>query len=252
MKLAILLTIALMMSEAISAAGPMYTVKEGDTLWGIARRYGLSYGRLCEINGKPEGWSLVRPGQKIVAAQLLDDSDDISLFAGETEADFEHNCAVRKTGDEFGMLRDSLFMRRRTEAGTYEWRLLMTTGGDWKDAEGMNKWCKDIAEGQRSCFMVLSAKLAKDRHGIWMACNPYSFTYFIVCYFDLDRNTFKVLSDGDSINEQPDGTILIRNRKTYLEDKNGEPLGAAWYDEWRSRDGKVVRKTRPRQINEIE
>ena len=42
------------------------------------------------------------------------------------------------------------------------------------------------------------------------------------------------------MDEQPDGTILIKNRKTYLQDEKGEPFGAALYDEWIAPDGKVV------------
>lgn len=53
------------------------------------------------------------------------------------------------------------------------------------------------------------------------------------------------IGDGDTIDVQPDGTILVKNKKTYLHDKNGESLGAAWYDEWIAPDGRVVRKTQP-------
>ena len=58
----------------------------------------------------------------------------------------------------------------------------------------------------------------------------------------------RVLGDGDTADEQPDGTILIKGRKTYLQDEKGEPLGAAWYDVWITPDGKVVRKTKPVQL----
>ena len=51
--------------------------------------------------------------------------------------------------------------------------------------------------------------------------------------------------ETESEEEQEDGTILVRDKKTYLSDENGEPLGAAWYDVWLTPDGKVVRKTTP-------
>ena len=54
------------------------------------------------------------------------------------------------------------------------------------------------------------------------------------------------------MDEQPDGTILIKNRKTHLQDEKGEPLGAAWYDEWIAPDGKVVRKSKPIPMSEME
>ena len=46
--------------------------------------------------------------------------------------------------------------------------------------------------------------------------------------------------------------ILIKNRKTHLQDEKGEPLGAAWYDEWIAPDGKVVRKSKPIPMSEME
>jgi hypothetical protein len=48
--------------------------------------------------------------------------------------------------------------------------------------------------------------------------------------------------DGFALLEQSDGTFLIKNKKTYLSDKNGEPLGARWYDVWITPDGRIVRK----------
>ena len=61
-----------------------------------------------------------------------------------------------------------------------------------------------------------------------------------------------VFCDGDTMDEQPDGTILIKNRKTYLQDEKGVSLGAAWYDEWIAPDGKVVRKSKPIPMSEME
>ena len=45
---------------------------------------------------------------------------------------------------------------------------------------------------------------------------------------------------------------LIKNRKTHLQDEKGEPFGAALYDEWIAPDGKVVRKSKPIPMSEIE
>ena len=41
-----------------------YIVKQGDTLWGIAKRHKISYERLCELNNKSNDWSQITVGQK--------------------------------------------------------------------------------------------------------------------------------------------------------------------------------------------
>lgn len=60
-----------------------------------------------------------------------------------------------------------------------------------------------------------------------------------------------VLIDGDSADEQPDGTILVKGKKTYLSDEKGEPLGARWYDLWMTPDGKIVRKSQLLSADEL-
>ena len=60
-----------------------------------------------------------------------------------------------------------------------------------------------------------------------------------------------VLTDGDSADEEPDGTIWVLNKKIYLYDKNGEPDGAAWIEEWITFDGKVVRKGEPKRQEDV-
>ena len=180
-------------------------------------------------------------------AELL---DGLALFAGETEADGAFNEAERKANPEGPRLcRNSLFIRWREADGTDEWRLLMTSGGNWKDADGMNGWCKDRARQVRECFMVLKARLSNDGQSIWLVCNPFSFTYNVVCQFDLRTNAFRVIGDGDSAEEQADGTILVRNKKSYRNGENGEPLGAVWYDEWIAPDGTVIRKSEPKRLD---
>ena len=178
-------------------------------------------------------------------ATLLSKSGGLALFAGETEEDTSFN-ATNKTGE----CRNSLFARKRANKGKDEWRLVMTSGGDWKDAERMDEWCRDRAGDARHCFDVLKAALATNGRHIWLVCNPHTGTYNIVGCLDLARNTFRVLVDGDSAEEQPDGTILVKNKKTYMDDENGESLGAAWYDQWITPDGKVVRKSLPSRLED--
>ena len=178
-------------------------------------------------------------------AELLYEAGDCALFAGETEADDVFNAAARKADLECPEIRNSLFFRQQTKDGTNVWRLVMTSGGGWKDAVGVSEWCKDRASGVRSCFFVVKARMSADGRGIWLVCDPHTSTYFLVCRYNFDDNSFRVLCDGDTADEQADGTILIKNKKTYLYDEKGVSLGAAWYDEWIDPDGKVVRKTKP-------
>ena len=182
-------------------------------------------------------------------AKLLNEYGDLALFSGETEADGVFNAEAKQNGS--WSRRNSLFLRWRMANGTNEWRLLQTSGGDWKDADGMNKWCKMWADSIRDRFDAIRASLSKDGRFIWLVCNVHNDVYRLICRFDLRENTLAVLTDGDSADEQPDGTILVKGKKTYLSDENGEPLGARWYDLWTTPDGKVVRKGRLWSADEL-
>lgn len=220
-----------------AATAPVYTVKEGDTLWGIAQSNGLSCAQLCKSNGKPQDWNSIHPGQKIIVGELLDESGDTSLYAWETESDIAFN----KSNDWCS--RNSLFMRRRISGRPDEWRLIMTAEGDWTLADGMGEWCKDRANEARRGFQVMTARMSRDRRFVWMICNPHIGTYELVCSLELETGKFMVLTDGCTVTEQADGTLFVEGKKTYLPDENGESLGAAWYDLWITPKGKVVRET---------
>lgn len=142
--------------------------------------------------------------------------------------------------DENTWHRNSLFLRRRTTNGKTEWRLILTSGSDWKDADGMGEWGKMRASDVRSCYNVVNASLSKDGRYIWMVCNPScSFWWNVVCRFDLCENALAVLIDGDSADEQPDGTILVTGKKSYPSPDDG--LGAIWRDVWINPKGEIVR-----------
>lgn len=249
-----------------AVASPFYTVKQGDTLWGIARAHKMSYERLCELNSKPYDWCQIKVGQKIMVspvlprpseerlasfgtpyegepkdAELLNEYGDLALFSGKTKEDIAFNAEPEREKDLCD--RNSLFLRRRKKEGGDEWRLVMTSGGDWKDADCMGDWGKIWVGDVRDCCKIVRASFSKDGRFVWMVCDPScSFGFDVVCRLDLREKTLAVLIDGDTADEQPDGTILVKGKKTYLSDENGEPLGARWHDVWMTPDGKVVRK----------
>ena len=272
---AILLCFACVALTDGATAASEYIVKQGDALWGIAKAHKMSYERLCELNNKPTDWSLIRVGQKIMVspvlprsaeeqlasfgtpyatepkdAKLLNEYGDLALFSGETEADVAFNAEPERGND--WCHRNSLFLKRRKDDGTAEWRLILTSGSDWREADGMGEFGRIWVDDIRSCLNVVRASLTRDGRTLWMVCNPPCSSWFdVVCRFDLCENTLAVLTDGDSADEQPDGTIMVKGKKTYLSDENGEPLGARWYDLWMTPDGKVVRKGRLWSADEL-
>ena len=182
-------------------------------------------------------------------AKPLNEYGYLALFSGETEADDAFNAEAKQNGN-WGR-RNSLFLLKRTKEGTNTWRLLLASGGDWKDADDMGEWGKNMANEIRKCFNVIKASLSKDGRYIWLVYNPEIPLYDVVCRLDLREKTLAVLTDGDSADEEPDGTIWVLNKKVYLHDKNGEPDGAGWIEEWLTPDGKVVRKGAPKRADDV-
>ena len=167
-------------------------------------------------------------------AKLLNKYGNLALFSGETEADVTAN-----QSDEETWSRNSLFLSRRTTNGKTEWRLILTSGSDWKEADDMGEWGKMWACGVRSCYKVVKASLSKDGRHIWMVCDPScTFWWDVVCRFDLHENTLAVLIDGDSADEEEDGTIRVKGKKLYPNDDHG----AAWHDVWITPNGKILRE----------
>ena len=177
-------------------------------------------------------------------------SGALALFSGETAEDAAFNKAAKMGDKESPLQRNTLFLHRspKNEDDLFnDWQLLLTTGYNWRFADGMDEWCASRAQELKRCFLVERATFASDGRHIWLVCNTQSHTYLTVCAYNVENYEFRVLADGDTADEQPDGTILVKNRKTYLVDKEGNPLGAAWYDAWIAPDGKVVRKSEPRK-----
>ena len=179
-------------------------------------------------------------------AELLDESGAFALFSGETAEDSAYNQTSRYDS------RNSLFLRRRRPDGAEEWRMLLTTGSGWREADGMGAWCSTHTRLVKGCFCVQGARFASDGRHLWLVCESNFATFRVICSYDTQANTLRVIIDGDTADEQPDGTILVKNTKTYLSDENGEPLGARWYDAWIAPDGKVVRKGKLKTAEEVD
>lgn len=249
-----------------------YIVRSGDTLWRIAREYETSYEKLCTLNNKPNGWSKIKTGQKIIVpmtqpyfsdeefaslgtlyqgepndAELQKRYGKLALYVGETAADVEF-----KNTNTYYYGRNSLFLKRRNKDGMDEWRLLLTTRSDWREADGMDKWSSSQASDIKTCLNIVDAKFTSDKRYILMICDTGIGFWNVACAYNIYDRSLRVFMDGTAICEEPDGMFLIKNKKTYLSDKNGEPLGARWYDLWITPDGKIVKKGKLKTLEETD
>ena len=172
---------------------------------------------------------VTKPGN----AKLLDESGALALFSGETAEDSASNNAPDVLDR-----RNSLFLRRCTATGMYQWRLILTTGSNWRTPDGMGRWCSAQTQCIKGCFFVLKACFAADGRHLWLVCVTDSCTFTVVCSYDVYECIFRALIDGADVEDARDGTILVKGKKFYPDDD----LGAAWHDVWITPDGKIVRE----------
>lgn len=172
-----------------------------------------------------------RDSTQVNNTKLLHETGNIALFSCETAADVESNAQKALTAEEGDFYyRNSLCLRRHKEGGGDEWRLLVTTDGDWKAAEDMDDWGRYHANELRARFEVYQATLSADGNEVWMVCNSGSGFFSVVCRYNIRENSLKVVSDGSGVELLSDGKVLIKEVKSYHYDENGESLGARWQD----------------------
>ncbi len=171
-------------------------------------------------------------------AKLLDESGALALFSGETPEDIDSNKA--RDADPDRPCRNSLFLRRRMADGTDEWRVLLTSGSTWREAAGMSEWCSFQASDLKDNFYIRKAKFASDRRHLWLVCDTGIPFWDVICSYDVQNGEFRALIDGFAFEEQPDGTLLVHEKKSYPDPDDGR--GAIWRDVWINLDGEIVRK----------
>ena len=171
-------------------------------------------------------------------AELLDESGALALFSGETAEDADSNKARDAYHDR--PCRNSLFLRRHKADGTDEWRVLLTSGSNWREAAGMSKWCSSQSSDLKNNFYIRDAKFASDKRHLWLVCNTCNAWLDVVCSYDVQKGEFRALIDGSSLEEQPDGTLLVHGKKSYPNPDDGR--GAIWRDVWINLEGEIVRK----------
>lgn len=165
--------------------------------------------------------------------ELLNESGSLALFAGETAEDTTSN-----NDPNTPCLRNSLFLRRRKTDGSYQWRLILTTGSDWRTPNCIGTWCSCHTQCLKDNFFVRKARFASDGRHLWLVCNSGSCTFTVVCSYDVHDRIFRALIDGADVEDAADGTILVKDKKFYPDDDRG----AAWHDVWITPEGKIVRE----------
>ena len=202
---------------------------------------GCKYGRSWECATPVSEWPVLMELPRVEApskAEILEESGSLALFVGETAEDAAFNEEEREAHPDFPSFRNSLFLRRRVAGRTDEWRLILTTGSDWRAPDGLDRWCSFQMENIKRCFFVRTAHFSADGRHLWIVCYSGSCTFTVVCSYDVHNRIFRALIDGDDAEDASDGTIRVEGKKFYPNDD----LGAAWHDVWITPDGKIVRE----------
>lgn len=191
--------------------------------------------------GAGEGDVLQAPPGEVYAGtpgrlERFEGTGEWALFAGETDEDAAFVAAELEKDPEMPLWRNSLFLRHSGAGGAPEWRVVLTSGARWR-AEGMSEW---MEEEFRERLHVLEARFASDGRRILLVLNPHTYSWFAVCTYDWRDKVLRFLSDGSGIEELSDGTLVVRDAKSFLHDVHGEFLGADWQDKVFAPDGNAI------------
>jgi hypothetical protein len=154
-------------------------------------------------------------------AKLLDESGTLAFYKGETAEDADSNKV--RNADPDRPSHNSLFLRRCRADGKDEWRVLLTTGSNWREAAGMSKWCSSQSSDLKDHFYKKNSKFASDRRHLWLVCNTCNALWDVVCSYDVQKNEFRAL-----IVKVLDGIVLTK--PSYM---NVARLSHLPFDKWR-------------------
>ncbi len=110
-------------------------------------------------------------------AKLLDESGELALFSGETVEDADSNNAA----DPDRPYRNSLFLRRRRADGTEEWRVLLTSGSNWREATGMSESGSRELRRLENHLYIWSADFGSDRPHLKIGLLTGNGAWSVVC-----------------------------------------------------------------------
>ncbi|MCF0205871.1 MAG: hypothetical protein HUK15_00450 [Bacteroidales bacterium] len=194
-------------------------------------------------NAKIEDSKDIAQVSGITEKKLLDTYGSLMLYSCVTEQDRRFNLAQGK--DEENFERRNSLMLYNSHDKSYKIILTSIEEGQTPSYKALNKLNLD-----EQCVNITEANLSRDGKYVYLICNPFTMTYFCVYCYDLQNNTLRYLSDGDSLSANKDGSVWIYNVKTYLSHfENGEEVwdGAAWYNVRMTASGKILEKTKPEQ-----